>query len=152
MIIYGIHERGDHTDEIIVIRASDPDGKIYKSIIETLANVNKEEIDIPSSKSTELSFPGLEIRMSSGIVLRDNQPVKLTYGEYSILCYLAQRPNYIFSKDQLYTAVYGENHYYSNTIQNTICRLRNKIEPDPHHPTYIKTVVGLGYKFEVHDK
>ncbi|MBM6693764.1 winged helix-turn-helix domain-containing protein [Pseudoflavonifractor capillosus] len=36
----------------------------------------------------------------------------------------------------------------TNTVDNTIWRLRNKLEPDPKHPTYIKTVFRVGYKIE----
>ena len=56
------------------------------------------------------------------------------------------------SREQIYKAVWKEDEKYSsNTVQNTICRLRKKLEPDPHRPIYIKTIIGLGYKFELPD-
>lgn len=105
--------------------------------------------ELPVKDNSELLFPGLTIKVNSGVVLRDGQPVRLTYAEFSMLCHLARHPGIILSRDQLYTAVYGEDSFNSNSVPNTICRLRSKIEPDPRHPTYIKTVIGMGYKFDV---
>lgn len=135
-------------DNIIIIRAADPDGSIFRRVKDALENCAKEVVDVSALPNTTLTFPGLAIQVDSGIVLRDGCPVQLNYGEFSMLCHLARHPGIILSRDQLYAAVYGENHFNSNTVPNTICRIRSKIEPDPHHPVYIKTVVGLGYKFE----
>lgn len=133
---------------MIIIRISDPDGSIFRRIMGVLHSEDVEVVDIKSSKNTELSFPGLIIQINTGIVLRDYKEIQLNYGEFAALCCLARYPKHIFSKDRLYSAVYGQDHYNSNTIPNTICKLRSKIEPDPRHPTYIKTVVGMGYKFD----
>lgn len=59
-------------------------------------------------------------------------------------------PGRVFSREQLYNAAWGEEDYElgTNTVDNTIWRLRNKLEPDPKHPTYIKTVFRVGYKIE----
>ena len=135
-------------DDIIIIRAKDPDGKVFQRIKDALCVDSIEIMDIPNRTELTFTFPGLVVKPDSGIVLRDDCPVQLNYGEFSMLCHLARHPGIILSKEQLYIAVYGEDHYNSNTVQSTICRLRRKIEPDPHHPTYIKTVVGLGYKFD----
>lgn len=135
-------------DNIIIIRAADPDGSIFQCVKDALENYAKDVIDISALPNTTLTFPGLAIQVDSGIVLRNGCPVQLNYGEFSMLCHLARHPGIILSKGQLYAAVYGEDHYNSNTVQSTICRLRSKIEPNHHHPTYIKTVVGMGYKFD----
>ena len=135
-------------NEIIIIRAFDPDGKIYEMVRSVLDAHTRELVETAAEKPSVLSFPGLSIQADTGVVLRDGRPVQLNYGEFSMLCHLARHPGIILSKEQLYNAAYGEDHYNSNTVQSTICRLRNKIEPDPHHPTYIKTAVGLGYKFD----
>lgn len=135
-------------NEIIVIHASDPDGRLFKNILDMLNNTT-EKVSRICGNETELAFPGLVINIHSATVLRDGKQVRLNYGEFSTLCHLAYRPGYVFSKEQLYSAVYGENHYSIDTVSSTICRLRKKIEPDPRNPTYIKTVIGLGYKFEI---
>lgn len=132
-------------ENIIIIRASDPDGSIYQKI-RTALGESIEEVSVLGN--TELNFQGLTIKVDEGVVLRNGNPVHLNYAEFSMLCYMAQHPGYIFTKGQLYAAVYGDNCFSSNTVPNTICRIRRKIEPDAKRPIYIKTVVGMGYKFE----
>lgn len=90
------HERRDNTDDIIIIRAPDPDGKVFHRILDTLDGTVKEVIDMTNSKDNEISFPGLTIKITAGAVLRDGQPVKLNYGESSMLGHMARHPNYIF--------------------------------------------------------
>ncbi|WP_369807633.1 winged helix-turn-helix domain-containing protein [Lawsonibacter hominis] len=75
--------------------------------------------------------------------------IHLNYGEFSILYCMARCPGHVFSREQLYNAPWGEDYELgTNTVDNTIWRLRNKLEPDPKHPTYIKTVFRVGYKIE----
>ena len=70
-------------------------------------------------------------------------------GEFSILYCMARCPGRVFSREQLYNAAWGEDYELgTNTVDNTIWRLRNKLEPDPKHPTYIKTVFRVGYKID----
>ena len=114
-----------------------------------MEGVTEKSIYLADNKEPVLSFPGMIIKVDAGVVLRDDRPVKLTYGEFSMLCHMAKHPNHIFTKEQLYTVSHGREHCGSNTVQDTICRLRRKIEPVPHSPTYIKTVIGIGYKFEI---
>lgn len=60
---------------------------------------------------------------------------------------MAKAPGRVFTREELYAAAWNETFPYgSNTVDNTIFRLRKKIEPDPKHPVYIKTVFGTGYK------
>ena len=59
----------------------------------------------------------------------------------------------VFSKAQLYEAAWGEEYLHgTNSVENTIWRLRKKLEEDPKHPGYIKTVVGAGYKIDIHSR
>ena len=63
---------------------------------------------------------------------------------------MANRPGQVFSKAQLYEAAWGEEYLHgTNSVENTIWRLRKKLEKEPRHPTYIKTVVGMGYKIDI---
>lgn len=118
----------------------------HNEVLETVLAAFEEHS--PISTSPTLTFPGLTIQINTGTVIRDGHPVQLNYSEFSTLRHLAQHPGIIFSKEQLYTAIYGEDHFSSNTVPNTICRLRRKIEVNPRNPVYIKTVIGMGYKFE----
>ena len=53
---------------------------------------------------------------------------------------MASSPGQVFSKAQLYEAAWGEEYLHgTNSVENTIWRLRKKLEEDPRHPIYIKT-------------
>lgn len=75
--------------------------------------------------------------------------IKLSHSEYSIFYCMAKSPGRIYTKGQLYYAAWGEEYQYGmTTVENTIWRLRKKLEPDPKNPIYIKTVFRVGYKID----
>ncbi len=77
-----------------------------------------------------------------------NQPVGLTLQEFKVLKFLISRPELVISRQKLITAVWPKKERSSHrTVDNHIARLRQKIERDPAHPTYLQTVHGVGYKF-----
>ena len=95
-----------------------------------------------------IQYRELKLNLKECMLYIDDSPILLNAKEYKVLQCLMQSPNRIFTPKKLYAAVW-EDEFYSdnNTIMVTISRLRNKIERDPHHPEYIITVRGLGYKF-----
>lgn len=115
--------------------------------MDALRNTSAEVINtIPSV----LSFGDIEIWPALHQVFKAGKEIHLNHGEYSILYCLAKSPGRVFTKEQLYAAAWNtERHFGSNTVENTVCRLRRKLEPDPRHPQYIKTVIGTGYKLVV---
>ncbi|MBV9434724.1 MAG: winged helix-turn-helix domain-containing protein, partial [Acidobacteria bacterium] len=69
--------------------------------------------------------------------------------EYRLLEYLASHAGRVFTRDQLLDAVWRDSHFVTlRSIDVFVRRLREKIEPDPEHPLYLKTVRGVGYRFE----
>lgn len=96
-----------------------------------------------------MTFPGLEIWINHRKVLRNGKEIYLNHEEFTVLTHMARRPGQVFSKEQLYAAARGEEYFCPNAIPNAIYRIRRKLEPDPRHPIYIKTVIGTGYKFEI---
>lgn len=135
--------------EVIVIRTSDPDGDIFRSIIEVLQDKNVQILHAVSHESSVLTLGDIEIFPEQRRVIKRGVEVHLNYGEFSILYCMAQSPGRVFSREQLYNAAWGEDYEFgTNTIDNTIWRLRNKLESDPKHPIYIKTVFRVGYKME----
>ena len=103
---------------------------------------------IQPPQSPALVFPGLEIRLHQRRVLKDGADIYLTRLEYSALCYLAASPGRVFTKAQIFEAVWSMgSESCQSSVTNVICNLRKKIEPDSRNPTYIKTVLGIGYKF-----
>jgi two-component system response regulator VicR len=75
--------------------------------------------------------------------------VDLTAKEFDLLHFIARHPGQVFSRSQLLNQVWDYDYYGDvSTVTVHISRLREKLEPDPAHPRYIKTVWGVGYKFE----
>ena len=95
-----------------------------------------------------LSFPGLEIKQNQRRVFQDGEEVSLTRLEYSTLVYLASNPGIVLTRTQIFEAVWNmESESCQSSVANVIYNLRKKIEPDSRKPIYIKTVLGMGYKF-----
>lgn len=90
----------------------------------------------------------LFIDMKSRRVLQENKEISLTPKEFDILCFLARNRGEVFTKEQIYRAVW-ENDYLldDSNIMAFIRKLRKKIEPNPDAPEYILTIWGIGYKF-----
>lgn len=134
-------------EEVIVIRLVDPEGEIYRSILDVLQGKAVEVVSVNLDSSVFIG--DIEIQPSSRKVLKAGKEIHLNYGEFSILYCMARSPGQVFSREQLYNAAWEENYELGTyTIDNTIWRLRNKLEPDPKHPIYIKTVFRVGYKIE----
>ncbi len=96
-----------------------------------------------------LSFAGgrLEIDTVQHVVKRDGAAVELTPNEYKLLVTLARYPGRAYSRFELINRVQGYDYEgYERTIDVHVKNLRKKIEPDPTHPRYVETVMGVGYK------
>lgn len=78
----------------------------------------------------------------------DKTAVRLTSGEFALLLALVERAPRVLSRDQLLDLSRGAvANPFDRSIDSQISRLRSKIETDPRHPEYIKTVRNLGYAF-----
>ncbi|MCX7759498.1 MAG: response regulator transcription factor, partial [bacterium] len=77
----------------------------------------------------------------------DSKSIILTSKEFDILKLLMTNPKKIFTKANIFNAVWGEEYIGDeNTVMVHIRRLREKIEPNPSQPKYIQTIWGIGYK------
>ena len=136
-------------DEIIVIRAADPDGSIFKAIVNALKDKRTEAVHVADTVSSVLRVGELEIHHEYRWVMMAGREVELNHGEYAMLYCMASAPGQVFSKAQLYAAAWGEEYLHGETsVENIIWRLRQKLEQDPKHPFYIKTVARSGYKID----
>ena len=80
-------------------------------------------------------------------VSRDGIAVDLTPNEYKLLMTLARYPGRVYSRFELINRVQGYDYEgYERTIDVHVKNLRKKIEPDPAHPHYVETVIGVGYR------
>jgi DNA-binding response OmpR family regulator len=79
-----------------------------------------------------------------------DKEVKLSPKEFKLLEYFLKRQGRALTRDEILNAVWGYDCYVgSRSIDRFITTLRNKIEPDPHNPTFIHTIREIGYKFEL---
>lgn len=97
-----------------------------------------------------LHFGSLVIDLKGYTVSNNNENIVVSSKEFKVLEFLAKHPNQVLSKEQIYNHVWGYDEYGDmNTVTVHIRKLREKLEEDPANPTLIKTVWGVGYKFEV---
>jgi two-component system alkaline phosphatase synthesis response regulator PhoP len=77
----------------------------------------------------------------------EGKPLNLTTVEFKLLAALIKEPGRVFSRAQLIENALGHDFEgFDRTIDVHVLNLRRKLEPDPGHPRYIKTVYGAGYK------
>ncbi len=98
-----------------------------------------------------LSFPGLSINVDARRVVVEEQEVTLTPKEFDLLLYLAQRPEKVFSREELLRDVWNYQFFGDQrTVDTHVKRLREKLgRVSERVPQHIHTVWGVGYKFEV---
>ena len=79
--------------------------------------------------------------------------VRLTFHEFKLLEYLAQRPFQVVRREELLTEVWGyvNPDFATRSVDQTVVRLRKKLEPDPHNPVFIHTAPGVGYCLRVQE-
>jgi DNA-binding response OmpR family regulator len=75
------------------------------------------------------------------------EPVELSAMAFDLLAFLMSHPGRVFTRLELLEAIRGETYAsFERAIDSHIKRLRQRVEPDPHDPTYLVTVFGIGYK------
>jgi DNA-binding response OmpR family regulator len=103
-----------------------------------------------ASETEVLRLGDLQIDVSSMTVQVSGRNVLTTVREFRLLEYLATHRGRVLTRDQLLDAVWKETPFVTpRSIDVYIRRLREKIELDPRHPQYLKTLRGIGYRFEV---
>jgi two-component system OmpR family response regulator len=93
----------------------------------------------------------LDVDQRSASRQKDHQtePLDLTTLEFDLLSTFMSYPGRVWNRTQLIDKLWGSNFFGDERVVDThIARLRKKIEPDPANPTFVKTVIGVGYKFE----
>ena len=102
-----------------------------------------------ASPEQELAFPNLSINYSSYQVVYNGQKVEMPPKEIELLYFIASHPNKVYTREQLLEQVWGYDYYGdSRTVDVHIKRLREKLSGEENE-WQIKTVWGVGYKFEV---
>jgi len=97
----------------------------------------------------EIEIGDMRINIATHEVIVNNEKVKLTPREFSILELLARNQGMVMSAEQIYEKVWKEEAIQSeNTVMVHIRKIRERVESNPRNPQYIKTVWGVGYKIE----
>jgi two-component system phosphate regulon response regulator PhoB len=96
-----------------------------------------------------LKIGDLEIDAFSMTVRVEGRTVLTTVREFRLLEYLAAHRGRVFTRDQLLDAVWKETAFVTpRSVDVYVRRLREKIESDPRHPRYLKTLRGVGYRLD----
>ena len=107
-----------------------------------------QNADAPASK--ELSFPGLTINIGQYTVTYMGKELEMPPKELELLYFLASNPGMVFTREQLLEQVWGYDYFGdSRTVDVHVKRLREKLTDGEKMGWQIKTVWGVGYKFEV---
>ena len=101
-----------------------------------------------SEESEPLTAGALEVDVRSREVRVDGEPVSLTAREFELLAFLMLHAGQVFRREELLEKVWGYSWGDTSTVTVHVRRIREKIEPDPADPAFIRTVWGVGYKFE----
>ena len=134
---------------MVLLTLNEHEETVIDKIIAAISDyIQLEPMEI--TPASVLSFSGLEIRQNQHRVFMDGEEVSLTRLEYSTLVFLASNPGIVLTQEQIFETVWNmDSDSCHSSVVNVIYNLRRKIEPDSKNPTYIKTVLGVGYKFEV---
>jgi len=98
-----------------------------------------------------LKFPHLLINRQEYVATSSGNPVQLTAKEMDLLWHMASHPGRVFSREQLLESIWGYEYFGdTRTVDTHIKRIRQKLEVKEDSLWDIKTVWGVGYKFEVH--
>lgn len=113
------------------------------------ALIRRTLVQEQSKANSVITFGDLTIDTAGYNLFIDGQEISLPTKEFELLKFLICNPKQVFSRDQLYEQIWGYDSLgEATTVTVHIKRLRQKIEKNPANPRYIKTVWGVGYKFE----
>lgn len=152
MPIIMLTAKGEEVDKVVGLEIG-ADDYITKpfSIRELLARIKahlrrakREEKAVPQV----YSFGDVEIDFAHFEARRKGQELNLTSLELEILKYFIAHRGEVISRNELLDKVWGYDRYpTTRTVDNHILKLRKKIEDDPAHPQYIRSVYAVGYRF-----
>lgn len=101
-------------------------------------------------KAETINIRNLIIDKDSRRVRIENQEITLTGKEFDLLLFMAENPNRVFSREDLFDSVWGMDACGDiSTVTVHIKKVREKIEPDSSKPQYIETIWGIGYRLKV---
>jgi two-component system, OmpR family, KDP operon response regulator KdpE len=142
-----------HTSETDIVKALDNGANDYLAkpfrtgeLLARIRSALRKSGTAPNLPTA--SFKDLSIDFANRVVKKNNNILKLTATEYSLLSLLVQNDGKVLTHQFLLKQVWGPSHQNeSQYLRVFIAQLRKKIENDPNRPTYIITESGIGYRF-----
>jgi two-component system response regulator ResD len=151
-----ITARGDELDRLLGFDLGADDYVVKpfspRELVARVKALLRRSGGLPRDTGDELVAPGLKINTSSRVVLSRGQAVNLTPKEFDLLTLLVQHPDKVFTREQLLEKVWGYDFFGdTRTVDTHIKNLREKLRQRGETATGIKTIWGVGYKFETGD-
>ena len=146
--------RGEETDRVVGLELGADDYMVKpfspRELVARVKAVLRRATAGPGrAPGGAVRFNSLSINPQTREVSDDGRQINLTAKEFDLLYFLASHPNQVFTREQLMNDVWDYTYAADySTVTVHIRRLREKVEADPVKPRYIKTVWGVGYKFE----
>jgi len=140
--------RVSETDRILGLELGANDYIVKPFFIRELVARVKNQLRTQTVPARSIRAGALELDRASCRVLLSGNEVALTATEFRLLDFLMSRPGVVYSREQLLDSVWGHDRAVTDrTVDVYILRLRQKIEPDPANPSFIRAVRGFGYSF-----
>jgi len=150
--------KGEESDKIIGLELGADDymtkpyslKELLARIRRILRRVTEAEQQVAPIETERLKFPHFELDESTHRLIVNGQPLETTRSEFDLLRLFCRQPGRVFSRDDLLSHISGKEHgAFDRSVDMHISNLRKKIEPAPKKPVYLKTVWGVGYRFEI---
>jgi two-component system alkaline phosphatase synthesis response regulator PhoP len=143
--------RTDESDKLVGLElgADDYVTKPFspKELVARVRAVLRRAQAADTQPADELVVGALRLDLPRRRVALDGRPIELTATEFDLLVALARQPGRVFTRSQLLDAIHGEAYAaYERAIDAHVKNIRRKLEPDPRHPRYLLTVLGVGYR------
>lgn len=101
----------------------------------------------PAPPADTFTVGHFRVDPSRRCVWRGGEEITLTTREYELLLYCVRHPDQVLARDDILGKVWGWSFGDSSTVTVHVRRLREKIEPEPRYPVYLRTEWGVGYRF-----
>lgn len=141
-----ITARSQRDDELRGLRVGADDYIMKPFNLETLLARMQAVLRRTRPAVTRITLGDVVIDFVGHTARKGTEHIDLTHREFAVLRYLAERENSMVHRQELLVDIWGYvDTPLTRSVDQAILRLRKKLEPDPHHPTYIQSSYGDGY-------